>query len=163
MNLTSNVLSMVDALDTYGKNMVIWKPPKTERSSSFSSPADYQYHNNKIWDVLEVDELVPDVTVSKDESSMSIQQAVDSAPANSERRFVIRIKVGVYEEIVRVPPSKTNLMFVGDGMDRTVITGSMRVPSLPGVPSTYDSATVGNTHHGSSYSSSSYQVGILFA
>jgi pectin methylesterase-like acyl-CoA thioesterase len=92
---------------------------------------------------------------------MSIQQAVNSSPDNSERRFVIRIKVGVYEEIVRIPPNKTNLMFVGDGMDRTVITGSMRVSSLPGAPSTYDSATVGNTHHGCS--SSSYQVGILFA
>jgi pectinesterase inhibitor-like protein len=142
MNFTSNALSMVDALDTYGKDMVIWRPPKTERSSKLSSTADYSHHYNKIWDVLEVDDLVSDVTVSKDESSMSIQQAVNSAPDNSERRFVIRIKAGVYEEIVRIPPTKTNLMFVGDGMDRTVITGSMRVPSLPGVPSTYDSATV---------------------
>lgn len=67
--------------------------------------------------------MVPDVTVSKDESSMSIQQAVNSAPDKSERRFVIHIKAGVYKEIVRVPPSKTNLMFVGDGMGKTVITG----------------------------------------
>jgi len=142
MNFTSNALSMVDALDTYGKDMVIWRPPKTERSSNFSRTADYYHPTHKIWDIFEVDELVPDVIVSRDESSMSIQQAVNSAPDNSERRFVIRIKAGVYEEIVRIPSSKTNLMFVGDGMDRTVITGSMRVPSLPGVPSTYDSATV---------------------
>jgi len=141
-SLTSNALSMVDALDTYGKNMVLWRTPKTERSSNSSSNADYYHHYDKIWDVSVVDKLVPDVTVSKDESSMSIQQAVNSAPDKSERRFVIRIKAGVYEEIVRIPPSKTNLMFVGDGMGKTVITGSMRVPSLPGVPTTYGSATV---------------------
>lgn len=153
MSLTSNALSMVDALDTYGQNMVLWRPPKTERSSNSSSTADYYHHYNQIWDVLEVDKLVPDVTASKDESSMSIQQAVNSAPDKSERIFVIHIKAGVYKEIVRVPPSKTNLMFVGDGMGKTVITGSMRVPSLPGVPSTYGSATVGNAHHCSSSSS----------
>lgn len=40
-------------------------------------------------------------------------------------RFVIYIKAGVYSEIVRVPKEKTNLMFVGDGINMTIITGNM--------------------------------------
>jgi hypothetical protein len=61
MNITSNSLSMGDALDTYGKDMVLWRPPKTERSSNFSTAAGYYDHYNKIWDELEVDELVSDI------------------------------------------------------------------------------------------------------
>jgi hypothetical protein len=61
-----------------------------ERSCNFFSNEDYFHHNNKIWDLLEVDELVPDVTASKDESSMRIQQEVGSKSDNCERRFVTR-------------------------------------------------------------------------
>lgn len=147
-NLTSNALSMVDALDTYGKDMVLWRPPSTERSSKSSNPANYYYlpNNNKDWDVSEVDELIPDITVSKvdQKSSLSsIQQAVNSAPDYSEKKFVIKIQAGVYGETVRIPRSKTNLVFVGAGMDKTVITGSAYVPSLPGPVTIYDVATVG--------------------
>lgn len=145
-NLTSNALSMVDALDKYGKNMVLWRPPTTERSSNSSSTSQYYHNKNWDWDVLEVDEMVPDITVSKldhKSSISSIQQAVNSAPHYSEKRFVIKIEAGVYEETVRIPRSKTNLMFVGAGMDTTVITGSTYVPSLPGPVTIYDVATVG--------------------
>jgi pectinesterase inhibitor-like protein len=147
-NFTSNALSMVDALDTYGKDMVLWRPPSTERSANPSSTAHYYHLPNKNWDwdVLEVDELVPNITVSKldhKSSISSIQQAVNSAPDYSEKRFVIKIEAGVYEERVRIPRSKTNLMFVGAGMDTTVITGSAYVPSLPGPVTIYDVATVG--------------------
>nr|QIR83192.1 pectin methylesterase 34 [Cunninghamia lanceolata] len=147
--LTSNALSMLDALDTYGENMVIWKPPTTERSTRSSIdghwgnsiPNSKDYSKN-IWGVLAGEDMVPNVTVSKDGSLTSIQQAVDSAPDDSEKRFVIYIKGGVYEENVRIPPKKVNVMFVGDGIDTTVITGSMSVPSLPAPVTTYGSATV---------------------
>jgi hypothetical protein len=37
-------------------------------------------------------------------------------------------------------------MFVGAGMDATVITGSAYVPYLPGPVTIYDVATVGKSH-----------------
>ncbi|KAE9584213.1 putative pectinesterase [Lupinus albus] len=46
----------------------------------------------------------------------------------------------VYEETVKVPLEKRNVVFLGDGMGKTVITGSANV-GQPGV-STYTSATV---------------------
>ncbi|GLJ38645.1 hypothetical protein SUGI_0787830 [Cryptomeria japonica] len=144
-SLTSNALSMLDALDTYGENMLLWKPPTTERSTRLSIEAHWgnkiDYSNN-IWGVLAGEDVVPNVIVSKDGPLKSIQKAVDSAPDDSEQRFVIYIKGGVYEETVKIPPKKVNVMFVGDGIDKTVITGSKSVPSLPAPVTTYGSATV---------------------
>uniref|UniRef100_A0A0D6QUF3 pectinesterase n=1 Tax=Araucaria cunninghamii TaxID=56994 RepID=A0A0D6QUF3_ARACU len=149
-NFTSNALSMVDALDTYGNNMALWRPPKTERQSSNPTSnsqhriADYstnfEGNHERIFDTA----MLPNMTVSKEKGAVSsIQAAVNSAPDYSAQKFVIRIRAGVYEEIVRVPRSKTNLVFVGEGMDRTVIKGSRYVPSLPGAVTIYDSAIVG--------------------
>lgn len=43
---------------------------------------------------------------------------------NSEYRFVIRIKAGVYNETVEVSREKVNIMLVGEGMNKTLSTGS---------------------------------------
>ena len=72
------------------------------------------------------------MTLSMDERNRSykmVQDAVNVAPNNTDdrKRFVIRIKLGVYEEIVRVPLEKKNVMFLGDGIGKTVITGSLYV------------------------------------
>ncbi|KAH9310067.1 hypothetical protein KI387_037978 [Taxus chinensis] len=145
INLTSNALSMVDALDMYGDNTALWRPPQTERSKSPNNVI-LQFHD---YNVEISDEqhrmVVPNVTVSKAKGGAlsSIQAAVNAAPDYSARKFVIRIKAGVYQETVRIPRSKTNLVFIGEGMERTVITGSRYVPSLPGAVTIYDSATVG--------------------
>ncbi|KAE8697400.1 putative pectinesterase/pectinesterase inhibitor 51 [Hibiscus syriacus] len=109
---TSNALSMMVAYDNYGKDMAEWV----------------------------------DVTVSKDGRGgnyKSVQEAVNAAPDNPEsrRRFVIYIKEGVYEETVRVPFEKRNVVFLGDGMGKTIITGSLNV-KMHGI-STFNTATVG--------------------
>lgn len=150
MRLTSTALGMLDALDTYGHNMKSWRPPQTERSRNSSTTFPDHLQSQNLLDVLpKVRELsVPNITVSKvkeelesEQYSSTIQAAVDSAPDYSAKRFVIYIKAGVYKEIVRIPPNKTNLMLVGDGMDRTIVTGSLSA-QIPGV-GTYGSATVG--------------------
>ena len=89
--------------------------------------------------------LKANVTVCKGGSSgcyKTVQEAVNSAPDNLlDKKFVIYIKEGVYEEIVRIPITKKNVVFLGDGMGKTVISGSLNV-GQPGI-STYGSATVG--------------------
>eukprot|EP00252_Welwitschia_mirabilis_P020148 TRINITY_DN4871_c0_g2_i1.p1 TRINITY_DN4871_c0_g2~~TRINITY_DN4871_c0_g2_i1.p1 ORF type:complete len:396 (-),score=-4.20 TRINITY_DN4871_c0_g2_i1:144-1331(-) len=145
INMTSNALSMVQAFDYYGAVMSVWKPPVTERSNasaiSVSSSCKSVYHSWNPTDYGGGKEAEADAVVSKDNSSFTIQDAVNKAPDNSVERFVIYVKAGVYEEIVRIPPSKNNITLIGDGMDRTVITGSLKVPSLPGNVTTYSSAT----------------------
>ncbi|KAJ8551559.1 hypothetical protein K7X08_021574 [Anisodus acutangulus] len=72
-----------------------------------------------------------------------VQEAVNATPGNfGPGKFVIWIKTGLYDEIVRVPLEKINVVFVGDGMGKTVITGSLSVGLMPGM-TTYESATVG--------------------
>ncbi|KAH9305751.1 hypothetical protein KI387_010155 [Taxus chinensis] len=107
-----------------------------------SASVAYQYDCAS--DLIQVRQQFTQVSKAKGGALSSIQAAVNAAPDYSARKFVIRIKAGVYQETVRIPRSKTNLVFFGEGMERTVITGSRYVPSLPGaVTVIYDSATVG--------------------
>ncbi|CAN6468223.1 unnamed protein product [Victoria cruziana] len=69
------------------------------------------------------------VVVAKDGSGKytTVSAAVAAAPSKSTSRYIIYIKAGTYDEVVDVPKSKTNLMFIGDGIGKTVITGSRNV------------------------------------
>lgn len=58
----------------------------------------------------------------------------------SDNRFVIHVTAGAYFENVEVIRKKTNLMFVGDGIGKTVVKGSRNV--VDGW-TTFQSATVG--------------------
>ncbi|XP_078441415.1 pectinesterase-like [Wolffia australiana] len=85
--------------------------------------------------------VAADVVVAADGSGKfrKISEAVAAAPSNSGKRYVIRIKAGTYKENVEVPKGKTNLMFVGDGIGATVISGSRNVVDGS---TTFNSATV---------------------
>ncbi|KAL5716022.1 pectinesterase [Ranunculus cassubicifolius] len=80
------------------------------------------------------------VTVSKDGSGnfTSVMAAVLSAPNNSVNRFVIYVTEGVYAENVEIGNNKWNLIMIGDGMNKTVISGNRSVgPNM----TTYATAT----------------------
>ncbi|KAL3744603.1 hypothetical protein ACJRO7_013813 [Eucalyptus globulus] len=91
--------------------------------------------------LLQSTTVTPDVTVAADGSGdyRTVSEAVEAAPERSERRYVIKIKAGVYRENVEVTSRKTNLMFVGDGRTTTIITGSRNVVDGS---TTFNSATV---------------------
>ncbi|XP_030512042.2 probable pectinesterase/pectinesterase inhibitor 51 [Rhodamnia argentea] len=144
MSLTSNALSMIVAYDVRGTAMGSWSPPATERAGFWESrpgrgPASGFPGGVPLG-------LAADATVCKGGGRgchRTVQEAVNAAPNNGERgrRFVIHIEEGVYEEIVRVPLEKKNVVFVGDGVGKTVITGSLNA-AMPGI-FTYNTATVG--------------------
>ncbi|CAL9130794.1 unnamed protein product [Musa acuminata var. zebrina] len=71
----------------------------------------------------------PNLIVAKDGSGnfTTISDAVAAAPSKSETRFVIYIKAGAYLENVEVGKSQTNLMFMGDGIGKTVVKASRNV------------------------------------
>lgn len=56
------------------------------------------------------------------------------------RRFVIYIKAGAYFENVEVERKKPNLMFIGDGIGKTIVKASRNVVDGS---TTFKSATVG--------------------
>ncbi|CAA0842162.1 Pectinesterase/pectinesterase inhibitor 3 [Striga hermonthica] len=91
--------------------------------------------------LLQATTVRADVTVAADGSGdyRTVAAAVAAAPSGSSRRYVIRIRAGVYRENVEIPRSRRNLMFVGDGRTNTIITGSR---SVRGGSTTFNSATV---------------------
>nr|XP_011469675.1 PREDICTED: probable pectinesterase 56 [Fragaria vesca subsp. vesca] len=64
--------------------------------------------------------------------------AVDVVPENSHN-CVIRIKTGVYDEIVTVGKKKCNVVFIGDCVKTTVVIGNRS--NIKGVR-TFESATL---------------------
>ncbi|XP_047313395.1 probable pectinesterase/pectinesterase inhibitor 51 [Impatiens glandulifera] len=137
---TSNALSMVVSYAIFSDRTESWSPPKTERDG-FWEPIDGGSSSSGFTGGFP-NGLTPDVTVCNGKCDyQTVQDAVDAAPTYGNRRFVIGIKAGIFEETVRVPLEKTNVVFLGDGMGKTVITGSLNV-GQPGI-STYNTATLG--------------------
>ncbi|CAH8391115.1 unnamed protein product [Eruca vesicaria subsp. sativa] len=142
VKLTGTALSMMVSFDSFGDDVASWIPPATERDGFWEKikPGSGTVEDASLGFPSGLKE---DVTVcGKGCGYKTVQEAVDAAPAtNGTVKFVIRIKEGVYEETVRVPFEKKNVVFIGDGMGKTVITGSANV-GQPGM-TTFNSATVG--------------------
>ncbi|QHO54419.1 pectinesterase 2 isoform X4 [Arachis duranensis] len=79
------------------------------------------------------------VVVAKDGSGKytTVSAAINAAPKKSNGRYVIYVKGGIYNEQVEIKTK--NIMLVGDGIGKTIITGSK---SVGGGTTTFRSATV---------------------
>ncbi|VVA14564.1 PREDICTED: pectinesterase [Prunus dulcis] len=91
-----------------------------------------------------------DMVVAQDGSGNyeTISEAVAAAQnlrSGSTERFVIHVKAGVYKENVEIKKTMKNIMFIGDGIDATIVTGNRN--SQDG-STTYSSATFGVTGEG---------------
>ncbi|KAH7538229.1 hypothetical protein FEM48_Zijuj03G0177000 [Ziziphus jujuba var. spinosa] len=76
---------------------------------------------------LPVSEIQADIVVSKDGNGTvkTIAEAIKKAPQSSNRRTIIYVRAGRYEEDnLKVGRKKTNLMFIGDGKGKTIISGA---------------------------------------
>ncbi|XWS58141.1 hypothetical protein CRYUN_Cryun08bG0009100 [Craigia yunnanensis] len=82
-----------------------------------------------------------DIVVAKDGSGnfTTIKAAMNGIPLNAAKPFVIYIKEGVYEENLEFSYGMTNVALIGDGKEKTQITGSLN--NADGVP-TFRTATV---------------------
>jgi pectinesterase len=60
-----------------------------------------------------------------------IMDAVRNAPTNSKQLFVIYIKAGTYSEQVTIASNQPNLMFIGDGIGKTIIQVNLSVALTP--------------------------------
>ncbi|KAD4584902.1 hypothetical protein E3N88_22503 [Mikania micrantha] len=151
--MCSNVLAMI-------KNMTdtdIANSPEFNDRSSFGG-RKLKGENKILWpEWLSVGDrklltfwglLTPTVTVDMNGKGdfTTVMEAVDAAPHKSDKRFVIKINAGTYREQVLVARSKHNIMFVGDGRGKTIITGNKSVAGDEGTTTT-TSATVGASGH----------------
>lgn len=78
------------------------------------------------------------VIVSKngDGDYTSISEAIAKAPSFSRMRYIIEVKGGIYEEYLKIPSDKTNILLIGAGPQVTRITGNRNT-------ATDQSATIG--------------------
>ncbi|XP_047952192.1 pectinesterase-like [Salvia hispanica] len=118
-------------------------PPDSEEWPKWLSPKEKALLRN------DLDGVVVHATVSLDKpgdyktvsEAVNYVRAIIHAKAPSlGRRYVIRIKAGKYKENVVIPKDMKNLTFIGDGSDKTFITGDKNV--IDG-DTTFNSATVG--------------------
>ncbi|KAK8605143.1 hypothetical protein V6N13_082597 [Hibiscus sabdariffa] len=61
----------------------------------------------------------------------TINAAIAAAPnnlGNTDQYYVIYVAAGVYKEYISIPNNKQNLVLIGDGIGRSIITGSRSVP-----------------------------------
>ncbi|KAI4325862.1 hypothetical protein MLD38_031226 [Melastoma candidum] len=164
IQITSNSLSILTSYDVYGPVPSSWRAPLTERDGFWEpvrgpkSPSEHASTHDGLGVGLGRTTVIPtdaaaDATVCKeghhDGCYGTVQEAVNAAPNwhggsrknEKGQRFVIKIKAGFYEEVVRVPLEKRNVVFLGDGIGKTVISGDLSV-ARPGV-FTYNTAIVG--------------------
>lgn len=109
----------------YQKGFPTWVKPGDRKLLQSSSPASQA-----------------NVVVAQDGSGnfKTIAEAVTAAGKRSgSGRYVIYIKAGTYKENIEIGTKLTNIMLLGDGMGKTIITGSK---SVGGGATTFKSATV---------------------
>jgi pectinesterase len=89
----------------------------------------------------------PNVTVAADGSGdfKTIKEALAKVPPKSPSMYVMYIKAGTYKEYVTVPRPVTNLVMIGDGADKTIITGNKNFKMNL---TTKDTATMGTYYLG---------------
>ncbi|XP_015951179.2 pectinesterase [Arachis duranensis] len=134
----SNSLAMLKKVKTSLKKEEVFAEYGTMKKGF---PSWVSAKDRKLLEGGNVNETKIDVVVAKDGSGnfTTIGEAVAMAPNSSTTRFVIYIKSGAYLENVEVIRKKSNLMFIGDGIGRTIVKASRNV--VDGW-TTFQSATV---------------------
>ncbi|XP_027353312.1 pectinesterase 3-like [Abrus precatorius] len=92
--------------------------------------------------LLQESHVTADAVVAKDGSGQysTITEAVEAVEKRSEKRFVIYVKEGTYEENIDLDADTWNVMIYGDGKSKTIISGSRNF--VDGTP-TFQTATFG--------------------
>lgn len=69
-----------------------------------------------------------DLVVAADGSrdAKTVQDAVNRVPENNRKRFVIFIKSGIYNEQIKIPPSKPYVSFLGEKTEETKLTSNVK-------------------------------------
>ncbi|KAK7397154.1 hypothetical protein VNO78_18321 [Psophocarpus tetragonolobus] len=126
--LISNVLSLYTQLHT-----LPFKPPRNKTTTLPDENLDLdldvefpEWMTQGDQELLKAKPHRADAVVALDGSGhyRSITDAVNAAPAYSQRRYIIYVKKGLYKENIDMKRKMTNIMLVGDGIGQTIITSN---------------------------------------
>lgn len=94
--------------------------------------------------LLQISASKPNAVVSASGGGQykTIQEAVNAVPKNNPTPFVILIKAGTYREHVEIEKNQPNVVFIGEGPTKTIITGDRGVKNGGGY-ATWHTCTVG--------------------
>uniref|UniRef100_A0A5B7C2I7 Pectinesterase n=1 Tax=Davidia involucrata TaxID=16924 RepID=A0A5B7C2I7_DAVIN len=127
--LTSNALAIVSQVSSLFSTFQI--PAGANRhllatDSLEDGLPSWMSHEDRRMLKAQEDKLTPNVTVAKDGSGnfTTVSDALAAMPAKHKGRYVIYVKVGIYEEYVTVTKKMVNVTMYGDGSQKTVITGN---------------------------------------
>ncbi|OIV90674.1 hypothetical protein TanjilG_23787 [Lupinus angustifolius] len=112
---------------------------KAETKEAF--PSWFSRHDRKL--LQSKSSIKAHLVVAKDGSGhfKTVQEALNSASnRKTKRRYIIHVKKGVYAENIEVKKNNDNIMLIGDGMAKTIITSHL---SVKDGFTTYSSATAG--------------------
>ncbi|XP_008388938.2 putative pectinesterase/pectinesterase inhibitor 28 [Malus domestica] len=149
MHLSSNALAMVSQVfsaftdlnnpDSSHRRLLQFDAFPVIGHSEFEDPKWYEGGVRKLSSAPKINK--PDIIVAKDGSGSykTITEALDHVPKYGNETFIIYIKEGVYNEHILVTRSMTSVMMIGDGANKTRITGNKNFAD--GTP-TYHTATV---------------------
>ncbi|KAG4131819.1 hypothetical protein ERO13_D09G237800v2 [Gossypium hirsutum] len=148
MELTQNSLTMVTKLSTILNDLNIpginIDTTGFERKLLSNDGPEWMGHAERRLLQAKPTDLKPNVVVAKDGSGKydTITKALAEVPQKSPNRFIIHIKAGTYKEQVLLPKEMTNVMFIGDGPTKTIITNDLNcIRDHP--LKTFGTATVG--------------------
>ncbi|TYG55505.1 hypothetical protein ES288_D09G278700v1 [Gossypium darwinii] len=148
MELTQNSLTMVTKLSTILNSLNIpglnIDTTGFERKLLSNDGPEWMGHAERRLFQAKPTDLKPNIVVAKDGSGKydTITKALAEVPPKSPNRFIIHIKAGTYKEQVLLPKEMTNVMFIGDGPTKTIITNDLNcIRDHP--LKTFGTATVG--------------------
>ncbi|KAL0739362.1 hypothetical protein Bca4012_015572 [Brassica carinata] len=124
--MTSNSLAMIKSLDAY-----LSSAPKVKTRHLLESRSSWlSDKERRMLKAVDVKALKPNAIVAKDGSGnfTTINAALKAMPAKYKGRYTIYIKHGVYDESVIVDKKKANVTMVGDGSQKTIVTGNKSHP-----------------------------------
>ncbi|XP_077240853.1 putative pectinesterase/pectinesterase inhibitor 21 [Tasmannia lanceolata] len=136
--LTSNSLAIVNELSTVLGDL---KLPFLNHRRLLETSNDFPSWVSDGRRQLLAAGVKPNVVVAKDGSGKfkTINEAIATIPKNSNKPYVIYVKGGVYKEMVMIDKSMWNVMLIGEGPEKTIITGNANF--IDGIP-TFKTATL---------------------
>ncbi|KAL1188429.1 putative pectinesterase/pectinesterase inhibitor 28 [Cardamine amara subsp. amara] len=139
VQLTHNGLAMVTEMSNYLGSMQ-FPEMNSRRLLSQEFPSWMDARARRLLNAP-LAEVKPDIVVAQDGSGQfkTINEALKEIPKKKNTTFLVHIKSGIYKEFVQVNRSMTHVVFIGDGPDKTVITGEK---SFKDGITTYKTATV---------------------
>ncbi|KAM3323988.1 pectinesterase [Capsicum chacoense] len=134
--LTLNVLYMVDSF-----GQMITQTTGLTRKLLSNSDSFVEASNRKLH---QISSAQPNAVVSADGSGQykTIKDAINAVPKKNTEPFVILIKEGTYKENIEIEKDKHNVVLIGEGPTKTIITGDRAVKNGEGM-TTWHTSTLG--------------------